>query len=338
MAPRAFGHVSGYRADMSRSPVLLLSALLLLAACSATPSDATDPTEACDPSGSAPATYPGWPGAEPEASTTTELVPLLVSSELAVGQNRFLFTLIDGQNRLVAAPEVEVDVRFFDLAADPETPVTESTAGYLQAEEDRGLYRTTVDFTCSGTWGAELTARTPDREQRQARVVFSVRPESSTPEIGATVPATDTPTADSVEAIGRISTDVDPDPDFYRLSVAEALERQEPFALIFATPAFCQTRACGPTLDIVRDVAADFKDELAFIHVEPYQLETTDAGLQPVLSEAGGFQAVPSVVEWGLLSEPYIFVVDDDGTLAAKFEGVAGADELREAFQAVSAD
>jgi hypothetical protein len=85
-------------------------------------------------------------------------------------------------------------------------------------------------------------------------------------------------------------------------------------------------------------VAADFKDELAFIHVEPYQLETTDAGLQPVLSEAGGFQAVPSVVEWGLLSEPYIFVVDDDGTLAAKFEGVAGADELREAFQAVSAD
>ncbi len=120
--------------------------------------------------------------------------------------------------------------------------------------------------------------------------------------------------------------------------MAEALEQQEPFALIFATPAFCQTRACGPTLDIVRDVAADFKDELAFIHVEPYVLEGTDAGLQPVLSEAGGFQPVPSVVEWGLLSEPYIFVVDDDGTLAAKFEGVAGADELREAFEAVATD
>lgn len=334
---------------MSRPLVLCLVALVALSACTsgaagptgpATTSGPSGAANACDPGGASPArSYPGWPGSDAAATATaTELVPFLVSSELAVGQNRFLFTLIDGQNRLVAAPDVEVDLRFFDLAADPATPVTELTASYLQAEEDRGLYRAGVDFTCSGSWGAEVTATMPDGEQRQARVVFSVRPESSTPEIGAPVPATETPTADSPEAIGGISTDQDPDPDFYRLSVAEALEQQEPFALIFATPAFCQTRACGPTLDIVRDVAADFKDELAFIHVEPYVLEGTDAGLQPVLSEAGGFQPVPSVVEWGLLSEPYIFVVDDDGTLAAKFEGVAGADELREAFEAVATD
>jgi len=325
---------------MSRSIVLFASALVALSACTSGAAERTGPTgRACDPGGTAPASYPGWPGSDSTATaTTTELVPLLVSSELAVGQNRFLFTLIDGQNRLIAAPEVEVDVRFFDLASDPDSPVTELTAGYLQVEEDRGLYRAAVEFSCSGTWGAELTARVPDREQRQARVVFSVRPESSTPAIGAAVPATDTPTADSVEAIERISTDTDPDPDFYRLSVAEALEQQKPFALIFATPAFCQTRACGPTLDIVREVSTDFKEDLAFIHVEPYELETTDAGLQPALSEAGGFQPVPSVVEWGLLSEPYIFVVDGEGTLAAKFEGVAGADELRAAFQAVAAD
>ena len=326
---------------MSRSIVLFASALVALSACTgpATTPGSSAAANACDPGGAAPASYPGWPGSDSTATaTTTELVPLLVSSELAVGQNRFLFTLIDDQNRLIAAPEVEVDVRFFDLASDPDSPVTELTAGYLQVEEDRGLYRAAVEFSCSGTWGAELTARVPDREQRQARVVFSVRPESSTPAIGAAVPATDTPTADSVEAIERISTDTDPDPDFYRLSVAEALEQQKPFALIFATPAFCQTRACGPTLDIVREVSTDFKEDLAFIHVEPYELETTDAGLQPALSEAGGFQPVPSVVEWGLLSEPYIFVVDGEGTLAAKFEGVAGADELRAAFQAVAAD
>jgi len=338
---------------MPRTPFLLLASLLALSACTSTTPEPTGPSDpgqpsapalpspaanACDPGGAAPASYPGWPGSEAQPSPTTELVPLLVSSELAVGQNRFLFTLIDAQNRLVAAPEVEVDVRFFDLAADPEAPVTELTAGYLQADEERGLYRAAVDFTCSGTWGAELTARIPDREQRQARVVFSVRPESSTPAIGERVPATDTPTADSVEAIAEISTDLEPDPDFYQLSVDEALEQQQPFALVFATPAFCQTRACGPTLDIVRDVATDFKDEMAFIHVEPYVLEMTDAGLQPVLSDAQRFQSVPSVIEWGLPSEPYIFVVDAGGTLTAKFEGVAGPEELQAAFEAVAAD
>jgi len=339
------------------SPVAWLALLgaLALTACAPTSSASPDPTDptggpsvdpsrsaaanACDPIGGAsPSSYPGWPGSGVEPQPTTELVPLLVSSELSVGRNRFLFSLIDGQNRLVAAPDVEVDVRFFDLASDPATAVTELTASYLEAEEDRGLYRAAVDFSCSGSWGAELTARIPGREQRQARVIFSVRPESSTPAIGAAVPASDTPTADSADAIAAISTDIEPDPDLYRFSVAEALDRQEPFALIFSTPAFCQTRACGPTLEIVREVAADFKDDLAFIHVEPYQLEVTDSGLQPLLSEGGGLQPVGSVVEWGLLSEPYIFVVRADGTLAAKFEGVAGADELREAFEAVADD
>ncbi len=332
---------------------LAILAVLALAACTPTSSATPDPTDpssgpvdqspsaaanACDPSGTSPQSYPGWPGSDVEPQSTADLVPLLVSSELSVGRNRFLFSLIDGQNRLVAAPDVEVDVRFFDLARDPAVAVTELTASYLQAEEDRGLYRAAVDFSCSGSWGAELTARIPGREQRQARVIFSVRPESSTPAIGAAVPASVTPTAHSADAIAAISTDIEPDPDLYRFSVAEALDRQEPFALIFSTPAFCQTRACGPTLEIVREVAADFKDELAFIHVEPYRLEVTDAGLQPLLSEAGGLQPVDSVVEWGLLSEPYIFVVAADGTLAAKFEGVAGADELREAFEAVAAD
>lgn len=334
---------------MPRRSVLLCAGLLTLIGCSTAPGPsgpsgspssppASPAANACDPGSTTLTSYPGWPGASAETPTTTELVPLLVSSELAVGPNRFLFSLIDGQNRLVAAPAVEVDVSFFDLAADPEVPVAELTAAYLQADEERGLYRAAVEFSCSGSWGAELTARIPGREQRRARVIFSVRPESGTPGIGSPVPATDTPTAESPEGIKRISTDADPDRDFYRLSVAEALEQGRPFALIFATPAFCQTQACGPTLDIVRDAAADFKDEMAFIHVEPYVLEMTEAGLQPVLNEAGRFQVVPSATDWGLPSEPFIFVVDGEGLLAAKFEGVAGADELREAFAQVAAE
>lgn len=320
---------------MSRPLAVALATILLAGACatSASPSPAgpTGVANACFQGGAPVATtYPGWPG-----TGTGDVLPLLVSQELTVGPNRFLFTLIDPQNRLVAAPEVGVDLRFFQLAQDPSTPAAETSASYLEAEEGRGLYVAEAAFDCSGDWGAELVARVPGREDRQVRVQFQVLSESSTPGIGEMVPEVDTPTADSIDEIAAISTDTAPDPDFYTTSVAEALVGDRPFALIFATPAFCQTRACGPTLDIVKSVARPYKERMTFIHVEPYRLKMTDSGLQPELGPQGGLQTVESVTSFGLRSEPYIFVMDGAGLVTAKFEGLAGEDELRRAFDAV---
>jgi len=321
---------------MSRPLTVALAALLLAVGCAGSSSPSSSPpgptavANACVPGGSpAATTYPGWPGAG-----TGDVVPLLVSQELAVGPNRFLFTLIDPQNRLVAAAEVGVDVSFFQLARDADTPAAEAAATFLAAEEG-GLYVAEAAFECSGDWGAELVARVPGREDRLARVQFQVLAESSTPGIGEVVPAVDTPTAVSSQQIAAISTDTAPDPDFYTASVADALDQDRPFALIFATPAFCQTRACGPTLEIVKSVATPYKERMTFIHVEPYRLKMTDTGLQPELGPEGGLQTVASVTAFALRSEPFIFVMDRAGRVTAKFEGLAGQDELRRAFDAV---
>ena len=37
---------------------------------------------------------------------------------------------------------------------------------------------------------------------------------------------------------------------------------------------------------------------------------------------------VDAVNEWGLPTEPYTFVVDGNGKVSAKFEGISAADEL----------
>ena len=74
----------------------------------------------------------------------------------------------------------------------------------------------------------------------------------------------------------------DPDPSFYTTSVDEALAKHEPFVLVFATPAFCTSKQCGPTLDGIKAVAKD-EPGITFINVEPYQLEYADGRLQPVL-------------------------------------------------------
>jgi peroxiredoxin len=73
-----------------------------------------------------------------------------------------------------------------------------------------------------------------------------------------------------------------------------------------------------------------------FINVEPYQLEPVDGQLQPVLDANDQLTPAASATEWGLLTEPAIFVVDADGTVRAAFEGAFADEELRAALAAVN--
>lgn len=298
-----------------------------------TPALTPDMSTACSlAAGSGATTYPGWP---PDADP--ELVPVIVSTELAVGRNRLLLNLIDAGNVPLASPDRAVEFRFFNLAADSAVAQATAPAAYLPTFEGRpGLYRGAVDFPCWGEWGLETVAREADGSERTGRVIFPVRSTTTTPAIGAAAPAVETPTATNAEEIGRISTDTQPDPDFYRLSVDQALEQHTPFLLIFATPAFCRTASCAPALDIVKSVAADFKERVAFIHVEPYQLQVVDGNLQPLLTADNLPIPVPSVDRWGLPTEPYIFVVDSAGKVTAKLEGVASAEEIEQSLTEVA--
>jgi hypothetical protein len=324
-----------------RRAALLIAALGVLAGCTAAPGTtpaATGPGVACAAGEPAATQYAGWPRPGSGTASAAGFIPVLVSSEIAVGQNRFLVNLIDDDNEPLGDPALEVEMRFFELAGDPAAPEASVEAAFVPTVASHGIYRADVTFSCAGDWGVEVIGRRAGTEERSARVLFGVRPATSTPTIGAPAPPSETPVATSPMEIAALSTDDDPDPAFYATSVADAVAANEPFVLVFATPAFCKTATCGPALDIVKSAAADFKDRLTFINVEPYELEERDGQLQPVVDENGSFVPVPSVTEWGLVTEPYTFVVDAEGRVAAKFEGVAGADELRAAFEAVARD
>jgi hypothetical protein len=153
--------------------------------------------------------------------------------------------------------------------------------------------------------------------------------------VGASAPRSQSLTATTPEGIAAISTDTTPDPDLYRLSIDQAVGSGRPTYIVFATPAFCQTATCGPTLDIVKAVVPDYKDRVDFIHVEPYILQQTDAGLQPLLDADGHLQVVQPVIDYGLPTEPYQFLVDGSGIVRASFQGIASADEIRAALDTV---
>jgi hypothetical protein len=266
------------------------------------------------------------------------MIPVPVSTELVVGQNRLLVNLIDCKNEPLASADRPVELRLYSLSHDAANAALTAPATYLPTIAGRpGLYRASVTFDTAGEWGIEAISTESGGTNRSGRFVFDVRATGSTPAIGAPAPSSATPSGKTPAEIAAISTDDDPDPDFYKVSEPAALAAHDPFLIIFATPAFCQTAQCGPTLDLTKSVAADYKDRLTFIHVEPYKLETVDGHLQPVLSPENLPIPVDATNVWGLTTEPYIFVVDSAGKVAAKFEGIASEEELRAAFDAVAA-
>jgi hypothetical protein len=298
----------------------LVFVTLLAAACATAP-------------GASPTPLADWP-----PNATYPLIPVPVSTEIAVGPNRLLVNLLDAStNASVASPDHAVQLRLYNLATDASSPAVTADALYMPTIPALpGLYRASVTFDRAGEWGLEaiLDPGTPSAEV--GRFIFDVAQSANTPAIGDSVEPEDTPTATDAAGIAAISTDDDPDPDFYTTSISGALTAHEPFVVIFATPAFCRSATCGPTLDVVKSVAADYHGRLTFIHVEPYQLTKTDGHLQPVLDASNNPIPIQAVADWGLPTEPYVFVVDDAGRLSAKFEGIAAADELRAAFDAVA--
>lgn len=305
-------------ASSSQAPTQLLAAEAEAPRCSADAGPASD--------------LPDWPLA---GDGDPEFLPIVMSSLITYGHNRFLYNVLDASYRQLAAEEVPSRVDFYALERDPATPVARSGAVYLSSGLGRGLYRTQVDFDCIGEWGAEVFVGQPDGTWASERLRFAVHPAGSTPGIGEPVPLSDSLTASTPEEAALISTDEHPYLPAYDKTVAQTVTSGRPSLVFFATPAFCQTGFCGPTVELVKSVAQEHEDEVEFVNVEPYELHLTDNGLQPRLSEDGQLQPVAAALEWGIPVEPYLFLLDAEGRVFARFEGVVGGDELRAAVKDV---
>lgn len=322
-----------------RLPILVLALAGATAAWSGAPAAAQAPSLAPDcGTPSADGNYPDWPVAG-QATSTGPLIPLVVSSQVVAGPpTRFLYTIADPASPFVptASADVTTEVAFYALARDPGTPVATVPGAFLDSGTGAGLYHLMTTFDCAGPWGMALTANLPSGPIT-TRAIFDVLPAGSVPAIGAPAPRSESLTATTPEGIAAISTDTSPDPDLYRLSIAQAVGSGRPAYIVFATPAFCQTATCGPTLDIVKTIVAEYEDRVDFLHVEPYVLQQTDAGLQPLLDADGHLQVVQAVQDYRLPTEPYQFLVDGAGIVRASFQGIAGADEIRAALDEVLA-
>jgi hypothetical protein len=144
---------------------------------------------------------------------------------------------------------------------------------------------------------------------------------TAAPGVGAKAFPSKTPTVADASP-EKITTARPPDTALLQVSVKQALERHRPFVVAFATPKYCATRTCGPIVDVVESVRKRFGGSgIDFIHVEIYEQNN------PALGPNRWVQ------EWGLPSEPWVFLVGRDGKIKARFEGAVSADEVSAAVR-----
>jgi hypothetical protein len=233
---------------------------------------------------------------------------------VGTGTQRVLLGLMSPEGEMLAAPDRETTAIF----TSPRGETQEVTATFLWTVPDlRGLYVTRPQLDVPGTWQVALR---PDDLPATDPVPFSVLDDVPLVEVGEPAPRSQTRTL-ADHALEEITTDPQPDPELYRRSLDQLLGSGQPVLVVFATPAFCQTATCGPALDLAKQVAAAHP-EVELVHVEVY--ENLDA------ASVADLRPVKAVSEWGLPSEPWLYVVDGEGIVAARFEGTFAPEEVEE--------
>jgi hypothetical protein len=161
----------------------------------------------------------------------------------------------------------------------------------------------------------------PVEAKLQALGALDVSARSRSVAVGDRAPRSDTPTLATAPA-ARITTSSPPDLPLLRYSVADSLAAHAPFVVTFATPKFCTSRTCGPVVDVVEAARKQFAARgIRFLHVEVFQDNDPGRGYNRWMRQ------------WGLVSEPWVFLVGRDGRVKAKFEGSVSEAELAAAIR-----
>jgi hypothetical protein len=277
---------------------------------------------------------PAKPGgsviSKPTLSSGAKAVPVIASSEVLVGTNRFLVGLLNRNGAPIGTPQTRMRIAFFDPAGSSTKPVSTISTRFIWGLKPAvGFYEGHARFSHPGTWLAAFTLSGGGFHETDQQH-FTVTTQATTPAVGQPVPASDSLTG-SGKALAHITTDPHPDPRFYSTSIAEAVRSHKPFVVVFATPKYCTSELCGPMLNIAKKVSKKFP-KLTFIHVEIYRLPHN--GKLP--TDPASLPQSTAVKQWGLRSDPWTFVVNSHGRVSAKFEGTVTPGELIHAIDQVA--
>ena len=191
----------------------------------------------------------------------------------------------------------------------------------------KSIYTAEISFETAGRYnlvgivrrGGELVAATTAVPGIRVREAAG----DPIPTVGEEPPRIHTPTEDDAAGnIASIDTRLPPS-SMHEADFADVLG-EKPVVLLFATPQLCQSRVCGPVVDIAEQVKAEGGDDVEFIHMEVFRDNRIDAGIRPQMAA------------FRLRTEPWLFTFDRSGKVAARIEGAFSQRELEQAIEAAA--
>lgn len=263
--------------------------------------------------------------------------PILAPSVkvLRKGANRVGFALFDTARKQLSGAPVALYTSAVDgsglrgpyiaraesLAVKPQF---ESRTTASDPDAAHSVYVADVPFKRDGKVVFIAVAKLDGRLVTTSLFGMTVGGRNGPPDVGQKAIRITTPTVASVAGdAAKIDTRDPPATDLQQVNFADVLGRK-PIVLVFATPRLCQSRVCGPVVDVVEQVKSQVGDRVAFVHMEIYRDNDVAKGYRP------------QVGRYRLPTEPWTFVIDRDGRIAARFEGAYSVGELERAVAKVS--
>jgi hypothetical protein len=312
----------------------IVPVLLVAAGCG---SDEETSTSASAPAPSA-ADFPAVDGRSVEEiyaseMPSDELVLAPTGQVFNQGENRFGFGVFTTGREQITDAEVALYVgppgkpaegpfpaRIEDMETEPAFAAQTTTQ---DPDAAKVVYVSDVEVPDAGRNDVVALVRETDgmRSVRVAPSIDAGRFED-VPIAGDEAPVIDTPTADDVQDLSEIDTR-EPHDTQHEENFADVVG-QRPVVLTFATPLLCQSRVCGPVVDVSEQVKSEYGDEVAFIHQEIFEDNDINKGLRK------------QVKQYGLPTEPWVYVIDADGNVSSALEGAVGVSELEDAVEKVA--
>ena len=254
----------------------------------------------------------------------------LATSVFTPGKNRLAFGVIDEAQRFVYGRTAVYLARGPDrqalgpypAPADPlvAEPPFRSQGAAEESDAIAAIYQAQVELPRAGEWSV-LTMSKAQGKTFGAATTIKVEKSSAIPAVGERAPQVETETRASAGGdLEKIETRVPPD-DMHEVSFKDVVGRK-PVALLFATPRLCESRVCGPVVDIAAQLKKEYGERVEFIHQEVYVDNEIEKGLRPPLRA------------FKLETEPWLFTIGSDGRVAARLEGSFGTVAFRRAVEA----
>jgi hypothetical protein len=267
-------------------------------------------------------------GAGDRATTTSkagnppdDLEVLQASAQLfaGVGDQRLTFGVLRDAAPLAAGTTVEYAIGKSFAATGPMT----AAEFHNQGIEDRPYYKATANFDRPGDYvltvrAGRLTGATP--------ITVYDPSQTDVPRPSQKMVPVATPTTTDARGVDPICTRKPACP-FHDVSLDAALAERRPVAALFATPALCQSRVCGPVLDVLMDASEGLTDRVRFVHVEVYK--SLDA--QPSVD-----QLTDGMRAYHLQFEPVLYLAAPDGTIQQRLDGPYDLAEARQSLAALA--